>query len=127
MPNSRTKKINPNQATPERAAGGAQAGERGLVELDVAVLLALDDHNVIELEVVALDGFAEVRRHLLRRRQILVRDRDQITRAGFLPVLPVRVVGAGSFAQASRGRRPDAVRAICAPERRTRPADGVIP
>jgi hypothetical protein len=35
------------------------------VKLDLAV--ALDDHNVIELDLVALDGLAQIRRHLLGR------------------------------------------------------------
>jgi hypothetical protein len=57
-----------DQAAPECATRGAEACERGLVELDVAVVLALDDHDVVELYHVALDGLVEVGCHLLRRR-----------------------------------------------------------
>jgi hypothetical protein len=35
------------------------------MELDLAIALALDDHDVVELDVVALDGVAEIGRHLL--------------------------------------------------------------
>ena len=50
----------PDHAAPERATRRAQSGERGLVELHVAVVLALDDDKVVEFDVVALDGLAEV-------------------------------------------------------------------
>ena len=71
----------PDQAAPERATRRAEAGERGLMELHVAVVLAFDDHKVVELDVVALDGLAEIRGDLLRRGQIVVGDRDQVTHA----------------------------------------------
>jgi hypothetical protein len=49
------------------------------MELDLAVVLALDDHNVIELDLVALDGLAQIRRHLLGRREVVIRDRNKVT------------------------------------------------
>jgi hypothetical protein len=56
-----------DQATPQCSTRGSQRAERGLVKLDLAVAFALDDHNVIELDLVALDGLAQIRRHLLGR------------------------------------------------------------
>ena len=68
-----------DEAAPQRAARGAEAGHRRLVQLDLAVLLALDDHQVLELDHMGLDRLPEVPGDLLRGRDVLIGDGYEIT------------------------------------------------
>ena len=49
-----------DQAAPQRAAGGADAGQRRLVQLDLAVVAALDDDHVLELDECAFCAWPSV-------------------------------------------------------------------
>jgi hypothetical protein len=54
-------------------------GERRLVQLDLAIVAALDDYDVVHLYQVFLDGLAEVGGHPLRGGQVVVGDSYKIT------------------------------------------------
>ena len=49
------------------------------MQLDLPIRLALDDHGVVKLDDVLLDGVAEIDKDILRRGDIVVGDRNKIT------------------------------------------------
>jgi hypothetical protein len=67
-----------DHAAPEGAACRADAGERGLVQLELAVLLVLDDHGVLERERVLLDELADRAHHVVCLVHVVVGDRHEI-------------------------------------------------
>jgi hypothetical protein len=72
MPKNGTKNSSPDQPAPQGAADGAGAGRRRLMELDLAVLLTLDDDQVLEFDLVGLLELHHVCRDLLGGTEIVV-------------------------------------------------------
>src|SRR4029079_11562628 len=67
-----------DQAVPQRAAGRAGARHRRLMQLDLAVAAPLHDDEVVELDLMGRLRPADVGHDLLRGREIVIADRDEV-------------------------------------------------
>src|SRR3954467_14817270 len=81
-----------DEAAPQRAAGGAAARQRRLVELDLAVVSPFDDHEVVELDLVARLEPAHVGDDLLGGGKIGIGDRYELAHGAPLDGSPARIL-----------------------------------
>src|SRR6185503_8251491 len=103
-----------DEAAHERAAGGAGTGVAGLVDLDLAVGVAGDDDDVVELEDLLLRHPDQLVANLLSGRAIRIRHRDQIAHLALLGgVFEPRLAAAPYYESLGMTTEPVAPSAPC--------------